>query len=367
MAAATIKKDKDPKSELAKEKAAVEKDARAADAAPRKTAERIDSIARTGKAPTAVEERMTFAGSDKVGTLRVGSKGEDVKQLQEFLGEHGYDIKTDSIFGPQTKQAVEDFQKQRRVKVDGVVGKQTKKALFDAANLEDDKMKFGADWSYRPSGGGTPPPPAGPDMVDATGPAASDPAPAPPDLRESPVSPTTPPAAPAAPAAEAPAERAPDVAPAAPAAPAFSTYKDLQQAKQELADIERAGGARSPEAAAARAKIYRTEQAREASKESVMEGVPSDLRDVYAGIVRGKISISTLLKGDPNSAFSYVGMMRRNPDFVQKLVDEGRATEAEASQILGYDATKQRMVDEAEALDTALTRGSTGPLGASPV
>ena len=362
MAAATIKKDKDPKSELAKEKAAVEKDARAADAAPRKTAERIDSIARTGKAPTAVEERMTFAGSDKVGTLRVGSKGEDVKQLQEFLGEHGYDIKTDSIFGPQTKQAVEDFQKQRGVKVDGAVGKQTKKALFDAANLEDDKMKFGADWSYRPSGGGTPPPPAGPDMVDATGPAASDPAPAPPDLRESPVSPTTPPAAPAA---EAPAERAPDVPPAA---PAFSTYKDLQQAKQELADIERAGGARSPEAAAARAKIYRTEQAREASKESVMEGVPSDLRDVYAGIVRGKLSISTLLRiGDPNSAFSYVGKMRRNPDFVQKLVDEGRATEAEASQILGYDATKQRMVDEAEALDTALTRGSTGPLGASPV
>ena len=99
-----------------------------------------------------------------------------------------------------------------------------------------------------------------------------------------------------------------------------------------------------------------------------MEGVPSDLRDVYAGIVRGKLSISTLLRiGDPNSAFSYVGKMRRNPDFVQKLVDEGRATEAEASQILGYDATKQRMVDEAEALDTALTRGSTGPLGASPV
>lgn len=52
--------------------------------------------------------------------LRIGDKGDDVRVLQEAL-----DIKVDGDFGPATKKAVMDFQKQAGLYVDGIVGTQT--------------------------------------------------------------------------------------------------------------------------------------------------------------------------------------------------------------------------------------------------
>ena len=52
--------------------------------------------------------------------LKKGSKGEQVKQLQEFLG-----LKADGIFGPGTERAVKDFQKANGIRFDGIVGPQT--------------------------------------------------------------------------------------------------------------------------------------------------------------------------------------------------------------------------------------------------
>lgn len=57
--------------------------------------------------------------------LKEGSKGSDVKILQEKLG-----IKVDGIFGKVTEEKLKEYQKKRGLKVDGVVGINTWKDLF---------------------------------------------------------------------------------------------------------------------------------------------------------------------------------------------------------------------------------------------
>lgn len=57
-------------------------------------------------------------------TLKRGSRGEDVKWLQQKLTEKGYPVGTiDGIFGTKTEQALKDFQTD--VFVDGICGKLT--------------------------------------------------------------------------------------------------------------------------------------------------------------------------------------------------------------------------------------------------
>lgn len=53
-------------------------------------------------------------------TIRLNSKGEDVKYLQQLLG-----ITADGDFGPKTDAAVKEFQKRHGLVADGVVGAKT--------------------------------------------------------------------------------------------------------------------------------------------------------------------------------------------------------------------------------------------------
>jgi Peptidase family M23/Putative peptidoglycan binding domain len=59
------------------------------------------------------------------GLLKVGSTGDAVAQVQRELG-----VTVDSIFGPQTDEAVRAFQGRNNLLIDGVVGQQTWGALF---------------------------------------------------------------------------------------------------------------------------------------------------------------------------------------------------------------------------------------------
>lgn len=66
-----------------------------------------------------------------------GSKGEGVKEFQEILVNLGYDLGEyglnkdgiDGKFGPKTKEAVKQFQKDQGLKVDGIIGIETATAL----------------------------------------------------------------------------------------------------------------------------------------------------------------------------------------------------------------------------------------------
>ena len=61
---------------------------------------------------------------------KVGSQGEEVRQIQKKLTELGYSPgKVDGIYGTQTKNAVIAFQKDKGLSPDGIAGRQTLKAL----------------------------------------------------------------------------------------------------------------------------------------------------------------------------------------------------------------------------------------------
>jgi peptidoglycan hydrolase-like protein with peptidoglycan-binding domain len=62
--------------------------------------------------------------------LQVGSSGPAVRELQTLLGQHGYPVTVDGIFGQQTAAAVRAFQKAKGLVVDGIVGPQTWGALL---------------------------------------------------------------------------------------------------------------------------------------------------------------------------------------------------------------------------------------------
>ena len=63
--------------------------------------------------------------AEELPTLREGSRGLYVEELQEMLKKRGYTLKTDGIFGTKTLEAVEAFQADNGLVVDGVVGSKT--------------------------------------------------------------------------------------------------------------------------------------------------------------------------------------------------------------------------------------------------
>lgn len=64
-------------------------------------------------------------------TLREGSRGSQVKNLQILLNAKGYKAGTeDGIFGAKTKAAVKAFQKAKSLEADGIAGKNTLSALL---------------------------------------------------------------------------------------------------------------------------------------------------------------------------------------------------------------------------------------------
>lgn len=75
-------------------------------------------------------------------TLRNGSVGEDVKELQKRLIAKGYKMPkygADGEFGDETEKAVKEFQRDNNLTVDGIVGKQTYAAL--EPETEDEPVK----------------------------------------------------------------------------------------------------------------------------------------------------------------------------------------------------------------------------------
>ena len=75
--------------------------------------------------------------------MKKGSKGTDVKMLQEFLLQLGYALPrygADGEFGSETETALKRFQKKAGIRQDGIYGSETHQALMDAV-ADDDEGK----------------------------------------------------------------------------------------------------------------------------------------------------------------------------------------------------------------------------------
>jgi peptidoglycan hydrolase-like protein with peptidoglycan-binding domain len=89
---------------------------------------------------------MTFGGREMAEpTLRQGSTGEAVRELQVALQETGHDPgPIDGVFGPQTEAAVRAFQQDRDIAVDGVVGPVTWRNIDEFAEFDEPVLRQGS-------------------------------------------------------------------------------------------------------------------------------------------------------------------------------------------------------------------------------
>ncbi|WP_169009317.1 spore cortex-lytic enzyme [Faecalispora jeddahensis] len=93
---------------------------------------------------------IRLRGGTSVETLsRVGSRGDEVKQIQTKLKNWGYyKGNVDGIFGEQTKQAVISFQKKNNLTADGVAGPQTLKAMGISSSPSSSGGSSGGQGQY---------------------------------------------------------------------------------------------------------------------------------------------------------------------------------------------------------------------------
>ena len=81
-------------------------------------------------------------------TLKNGSRGDDVKKLQQSLISAGYDLGTsgaDGIYGAKTQAAVTAYQKANGLSVDGIAGDQTLGSLYGANKTNSAQATTGAN------------------------------------------------------------------------------------------------------------------------------------------------------------------------------------------------------------------------------
>ena len=88
-------------------------------------------------------------------TLKLGSKGDEVKTLQTQLNANGYSLDVDGSFGNKTLAAVKDYQQKNNLAVDGIVGNNTWGALNKGStatttpSAAQDTYKY-EDFTYDP-------------------------------------------------------------------------------------------------------------------------------------------------------------------------------------------------------------------------
>ena len=71
-------------------------------------------------------------------TIKKGSTGSSVTELQQLLNANGYNLATDGIYGSQTAAAVRDYQAKNGLSVDGITGTQTWTSLYGGGNTGAD-------------------------------------------------------------------------------------------------------------------------------------------------------------------------------------------------------------------------------------
>lgn len=80
---------------------------------------------KVGSVPDLAQSFGNPAASKPATTLRQGSKGDEVKQLQEMLKSRGAQLDADGNYGPKTAAAVRAFQEEQKISTDGIAGPET--------------------------------------------------------------------------------------------------------------------------------------------------------------------------------------------------------------------------------------------------
>ncbi len=81
-------------------------------------------------------DTFTAMGLHELVLLRVGSRGDAVKKLQEALG-----IDADGRFGPGTKKAVADYQSANGLEADGMAGPATLAKMNEFSDFTEDTVQ----------------------------------------------------------------------------------------------------------------------------------------------------------------------------------------------------------------------------------
>jgi peptidoglycan hydrolase-like protein with peptidoglycan-binding domain len=76
--------------------------------------------------------------------LRLGSQGDDVKELQTLLNKHNYQLSVNGVFGELTDCYVKGFQFTHFLEADGIVGEKTWRALYKGAPVDMPVLKAGS-------------------------------------------------------------------------------------------------------------------------------------------------------------------------------------------------------------------------------
>jgi peptidoglycan hydrolase-like protein with peptidoglycan-binding domain len=84
----------------------------------------VSAASETTSAPasgTSTTKNSTSSGTI-AGTVKLGSKGNNVRILQSFFNKNGYNLKVDGDFGKLTLDALKDYQTKNGLAADGIVG-----------------------------------------------------------------------------------------------------------------------------------------------------------------------------------------------------------------------------------------------------
>lgn len=88
-----------------------------------------------GKAGPATLEKLSLDYASRDGVLRAGSRGGEVRRMQQALKDLGYPLKVDGVFGDDTLSSLRAFQLRNGLKMDGAAGPATLQKLYSGKAL----------------------------------------------------------------------------------------------------------------------------------------------------------------------------------------------------------------------------------------
>ena len=95
---------------------------------------------------------MSFASRDALAAVYWGSRGDEVRRVQQKLRQWGYyDGEIDGVYGQDTYDAVVYFQRKNGLTADGVAGSDTLAAMgISSGRLQSSLKSLKYRWEFKP-------------------------------------------------------------------------------------------------------------------------------------------------------------------------------------------------------------------------